>query len=160
MWLILILQICQICYQFNQCKIVLSYILCSHHMFNLLWGSALLQLKENYQVFPQQSQGPPLVIANGGKCFTPSFTKERSWLSRHFPFSPPLPRPKPKPNLRQREHKQLFTHRLMLPAAFQWPCSRQEKAQCLILLGLVEEKWLASFDQLSGVLISVISLFC
>ena len=36
--------------------------------------------------------------------------------------------PKPKPKPRQREYKQLFTHRLMLPAAFQWPCSRQERA--------------------------------
>lgn len=75
-----------------------------------------------------------------------------------FFFFPPLPRPEPKP--RQKKHKQLFTHRLMLPAVFQWPCSRQEEAEWRIPLGLVEEKWLASFDQLSGVLISVISLFC
>lgn len=47
----------------------------------------------------------------------------------------------------------LNTHRLTLPAAFQWPCSRQEKPYWLIPLGLVEEKWLTSFDHQSGVLI-------
>lgn len=90
---------------------ILSSISCGSHMFNMLRGLCSYAIKRKLSSLSPKELG----IATGEKCFTPSFRKEILAVRTYSSFSPPLHWPRPKP--RQREHTQLFIHRLKIASS-------------------------------------------